>query len=263
MARAESVRWTRQHYLVALNLYAKLPFGLFHKANPVIRQAATQMGRTANSLAIKLCNFAHLDPVQRARGIVGMKRVTNADRLMWKEFQENRDTIALDGERELRKLFTTLDQDVEIVKEVGVKLTPPSGEETSARTEVSVRLGQNYFRQVILNAFNNCCCVSGIPIRSMLIASHILPWSEHPKERLNPANGLCLSRIHDIAFDRKLITFDEDYRLVLSKALKGECSNAVLKESFAAFEGKPINLPADAIPPNKEFLAHHRSSFAD
>jgi len=262
MAHAEPVPWTRQHRLVALNLYSKLPFGQLHKTNPVIKQVAKQMGRTANSLAIKLCNFAHLDPILRERGIIGMKGVTKADRLIWQEFQENHDALALDSEEELRKLFTTQQQDVEIVKEVGVEFTTPSNEETSARAEVNVRLGQNYFRQVILNAFNNRCCVSGIPIRSMLIASHILPWSEHPKERLNPANGLCLSRIHDIAFDRKLITFDEDYRLVLSKALKDECSNAVLKESFSAFEGKPINLPEDTIPPNKEFLAHHRSTFA-
>ena len=63
------MKWTREHLLIALNLYCKLPFGKLHKGNPIIVETALKMGRTPSSLAIKLCNLAHLDPVQRARGI--------------------------------------------------------------------------------------------------------------------------------------------------------------------------------------------------
>ena len=65
MSKAPNVKWTREHLLMALNLYCKLPFGKFHSGNHVIIEVARKMGRTANSLAMKLCNFASLDPVQR------------------------------------------------------------------------------------------------------------------------------------------------------------------------------------------------------
>jgi putative restriction endonuclease len=66
MGKSPNVRWTREHLLIALNLYCKLPFGKLHRGNPIIVEVAAKMGRTANSLAMKLCNFASLDPVQQA-----------------------------------------------------------------------------------------------------------------------------------------------------------------------------------------------------
>ena len=68
MAKAAAVKWTREHFLIALNLYCKLPFGKLHKSNRIIIETAAKMGRTPSySLALKLCNFTSLDPVQRAR----------------------------------------------------------------------------------------------------------------------------------------------------------------------------------------------------
>ncbi len=49
MAKAKSVQWTRDHFLIALNLYCKLPFGKLHKANPIIIQTAEKMGRSPGS----------------------------------------------------------------------------------------------------------------------------------------------------------------------------------------------------------------------
>jgi len=82
MDKAPPVKWTREHFLIALNLYCKLPFGKLHKGNPIIVEAARRMRRTPNSLAMKLCNFAALDPVQRARGIRGLSGATKQDRAM-------------------------------------------------------------------------------------------------------------------------------------------------------------------------------------
>ncbi len=66
MAKAPPVKWTREHFLIALNVYCKLPFGKLHRSNPIMADTAARMGRTPNSLAMKLSNFASLDPVQRA-----------------------------------------------------------------------------------------------------------------------------------------------------------------------------------------------------
>src|SRR5436190_11793885 len=72
MQRAANVVWTREQRLIALNLYCKLPFGKLHKGNPLIIDVARKMGRSSSSLAMKLCNFASLDPVLQARGIKGL-----------------------------------------------------------------------------------------------------------------------------------------------------------------------------------------------
>lgn len=127
--------------------------------------------------------------------------------------------------------------------------------ETSRR--VRVRLAQRFFRKSVLASYNGQCGVSGINLSPLLIASHILAWSRFPEHRADPRNGICLSRLHDAAFDRGLIAFDESYRLILSKALHDAISNSVLNEAFKRFEGKALRLP-DKFRPGMSFLAIHR-----
>src|SRR5687768_1656515 len=105
MAKAPAVKWTREHFLMALNLYCKLPFGKLHKGNPIIIEVAGKMGRTPSSLGMKLCNFASLDPVQQARGIKGLQGATVEDRRMWAEFQGDLTTLAPASEQMLHDLF--------------------------------------------------------------------------------------------------------------------------------------------------------------
>jgi putative restriction endonuclease len=72
--------WTRDELLIALNLYHKLTFGQMHSRQPAIRALAEKMGRAASSLAMKLCNFASLDPVLKLRGIKGLSGASKQDR---------------------------------------------------------------------------------------------------------------------------------------------------------------------------------------
>src|ERR1044071_837921 len=105
MSKASSVKWTREHSLIALNLYRKLLFGQFHHNNPLIVDVASRMGRTSSSLAMKLSNLASLDPVQKARGIKGLSGASEQDRRMWKEFRENINSLAPESEQLLHDLF--------------------------------------------------------------------------------------------------------------------------------------------------------------
>jgi putative restriction endonuclease len=107
MPKAPSVRWTREHSLIALNLYGKLQFGQFHQNKPVIMDVASRMGRSPSSLAMKLSNLASLDPVQRARGIKGLSGASNQDRAMWRRFHSNLETLGPESEQLLHDLFTT------------------------------------------------------------------------------------------------------------------------------------------------------------
>lgn len=222
---ATGKRWTHDELLILLNLYVKLPFGSFDQAQPVIQDVAGRMQRTSGSVAMKLGNLASLDPALRERGRKGLPGASGLDRQVWEEFSQNREGFAPVSEQAFRQLFGAADDDeVDVVKGVGIRVAKQEKAihegPTSGVAEVSGRLAQGVFRQMILNAFDGKCGITGIPIRELLIASHIRPWSKFPKDRLDERNGLCLSRLHDAAFDRGLITFDEDLRLVLSKRLK-------------------------------------------
>ena len=252
--------WTEDDLLVAMNLYHKLTFGQFDQRQPVIVEVARKLGRTPGSVAMKLSNLASLDPAMKLRGIVGLRGASILDRAVWKAFHKNLEKSVPASEEAFRRLFTTDDDDeVNVVPKVGVKVTknPPAGG-TESRANINVRRGQDYFRTAVLNNFEGRCGVTGIAIRELLIASHILPWNSHPKERLNVRNGLCLSRLHDAAFDQGLITFDDDLKLILSSSIRDYLENKAAGDCFGAYEGHPLQLPEDAALPDPEFLLHHR-----
>ncbi len=251
--------WTRDELLVTLNLYHKLPFGQLHSRNPAIIALAEKLGRGANSVAMKLNNFASLDPALKLRGIKGLKGASAKDRTVWAEFHENLDEAVADSEEQLRALFEASDEDeVEIVPKEGIRTVRVPTGPTTVTANVNVRRGQHYFREAVLNNFGGACGITGIAIRPLLIASHILPWSKYPKERLNLRNGLCLSRLHDAAFDTGLIAFDDDLRLILSRHLKTALSAKAMEDNFGIYEGEPLKLPEDAVTPETHFLTAHR-----
>jgi predicted restriction endonuclease len=258
MAKAPAVKWTREHRLIALNLYCKLPFGKLHKNNPIIKEVATKMGRTASSLAIKLCNFASLDPILHARGIVGMTGAANEDRILWKEFQTDVVKLGVESEQMLHDLFTKNEtEEVDFLQRDKVRLVVPIGP-TESQATVKVRRGQQFFRQSVLTAYEVRCCISGINVPRLLVASHIKPWGRFPNDRLNPRNGLCLSTLHDAAFDAGLITLDDKLSVVLSKRLRSFSPQPALEQNFVPFEGKPIRLPEKLAEPDVGFLRYHR-----
>ena len=264
MQRAPSVHWTREHRLIALNLYFKLPFGKLHKGNPLIIEVARKMGRAPSSLAIKLCNFASLDPVLKARGIKGMTGVAAEDRALWREFSAHRDALVPESEQILHDLFTRdQNQEIDFLDRQRVKLEPsqklriPTGS-TDVLASVKVRRGQQFFRQAILNAYDVRCCISGINVPDLLVASHIKPWRDFPDQRLDPRNGLCLSALHDAAFDAGLITLDEKFGVVLSKRLRRFFPQSALEENFVPFEQKMIRMPEQLAEPAAECLQYHR-----
>jgi predicted restriction endonuclease len=110
----------------------------------------------------------------------------------------------------------------------------------------------------VLNACGVQCCITGIAVPRLLRASHIKPWAAFPGDRLDPRNGLCLSSLHDAAFDCGLSTLDEDLRVVLSERLKGYFPQLTLEQNFVPFEGAPIRPPDKLAEPDAGFLAYHR-----
>ena len=160
-----------------------------------------------------------------------------------------------------------LAQDLEKVKIVPNPLLIPDDiavntpEGKSKLKEVQVRQNQHIFRKMILSIYQGQCCLTGLPMQEVLRASHISAWSKDKKNRMNPENGLCLSATYDAAFDRHLISFDEDYRLIFASSLKEHYTNEAFKEQFQRLHGKRIAMPIKFLP-SQELLAKHREQLS-
>lgn len=134
---------------------------------------------------------------------------------------------------------------------------PDSSDGKERIQSIKARIGQRAFRDVIMDLYQNRCCLTGIDLPEVNRASHIIGWAERSETRMDPRNGLCLSATYDAAFDRKLITFDDDYRLVLSKTIRERNPSQSLKTYFLSREGQRLDLPS-RLHPLKEYLEHHR-----
>jgi len=259
--------WTRDELIIAMNLYCKLSFGQFHHKTPIIIEVAAKLGRTPSSLAMKLSNFASLDPVHQARGIRGLSGASKADREIWEEFAANWEQLGTESEERFQELVgfepsilnqALIKQKSKTSKPPSTKYPPDRGiESTEAQVITKIRIGQNFFRQMVLSSYSNRCCITGNPISELLIASHIIPWREQSEHRLNPHNGLCLARTHDAAFDQGLITFDENYNLVLSRCLQEFLPEETLETNFVSYAGSQLRLP-EKFHPEPDFLRFHR-----
>ncbi len=122
------------------------------------------------------------------------------------------------------------------------------------------RKGQDYFRRMILANYGGRCALTGIDIPQLLLASHIIPWSDktHKQDRLNPCNGICLSALYDKAFDQGLITISpDDYSVILSSALRENETKEYFDKHFGCIKGQKLTMPAEYLP-NRDFLAYHR-----
>lgn len=98
--------------------------------------------------------------------------------------------------------------------------------------------------------------MSGVSDGRLLLASHIVPWSKDKSNRLNPSNGLCLSALHDRAFDRGLIGLSDEFTIIVSDQLRRN-ADQFLQKTLVDLHGSPIELPERFLP-DREFIARHR-----
>jgi len=256
MARTDL--WTREQTILAFNLYFKIPYGTIHGGNPKIRELAAITGRSLGSVGRKLQNLASLDPVHKARGIMGLSHHSKLDEEVFNEFVNNWEALALESEHILaEKQQTTLEEKFKSDDEIWWNI---KGE--SVTRLVNVRVRQSFFREIILNNFDSRCVITGINILPMLRASHIIPWAKNEQERMNPENGLCLSALYDSAYDKGFIGVTPNYKVILSEKLKKQRKEPFFQEHFGKIEGIQIRQRSKFFP-RKEFLEYHLDQIFD
>jgi putative restriction endonuclease len=244
--------WTREELILALNLYLKLPFGRLHSRTPEIIHLAKLIGRNANAVAMRLNNFASVDPFHQQRGIGGLPGGIKQVQPIWDEFINNKEELLFESEKILaakekvpleEKHFEALRGTEHLKGEYKL-------------SEVKTRVNQDVFRDIVLANYDSKCAITGIDITALLKASHIIPWSKSEKERLNPENGICLSALYDCAYDRGYISINKKFEIVLSSELKKKSKHDYYSKYFAELTGSKIQMPKKYLP-KKEFLDYH------
>ena len=238
-------RWIREELILTFNLYCKIEASKINARHPLVISLATLIGRTPSAVSWKLVNFASLDSNLTEKGMKGATNCSKLDKDIFNEFINNWEKLVEESE-----LLLLNYQDIKINNFDDKNIEMKIGKEQLRI--VKIRTNQSFFRKAVLSSYSSKCCLTGIDIPELLIASHIIPWSKDKKNRLNPQNGLCLNSLHDKAFDKGLITFDNDYKLILSKKIKKKNN-----QYFTELEGKKMILPKKFLP-NSEFLKFHR-----
>lgn len=250
----KSTLWTKDQVKLAFHLYCQIPFGKIDSRNKQVVALAKVIGRTPSAVAMKMLNISSLDPAITNSGRSGLGNASSLDREVWEEFHADWERLAV----ECQLLREQLEHGMVEAEEPESNLLIPedfTGETRRVLTEQ--RIKQNFFRKAVMSSYRGRCCMSGLSVPKLLIASHIVPWSKDKANRLNPSNGLCLSAIHDRAFDKGLISLNDDFTIIVSEQLKRSDDNFV-KNIIFPLHGKVIELPERFLPEEK-FTAWHRS----
>lgn len=149
-----------------------------------------------------------------------------------------------------RKFITTksnLVDDIEAIKK------DSTISETQKELLTFARIGQGKYRKDLIELWEKCS-VSECNMTDLLIASHIKPWSESSnEEKLDPYNGLLLLPNYDKLFDKHLISFDDDGKIIISPQIK--------KEEYKVLGISANDKLFNVFKQNKPYLKTHRKNF--
>jgi len=89
----------------------------------------------------------------------------------------------------------------------------------NSEAQYNQRPWQASYRNELLRIWG-ACAVTGCRTPSLLTASHIKPVIHcTEEEKTDPYNGILLSKVYDALFDRGLISFHDDGKIIISKTV--------------------------------------------
>ena len=186
-----------------------------------------------------------------------MKHGSKLDSLVWQWYAENPDAFMAECLNLLQHaLLQANKQDFHPAPLASDRYSPletatklildkhnPEGGEREATT--IQRINQSYFRNSLPLNYQYTCCITGMQIPAMPIASHIKPWkASTPTGKTAASNGLLLNAFHDRAFDQGLISIDDDHRIMVNHDKVRH--SPVNDQWLYAFEDQRITLPQSA-----------------
>lgn len=249
MARTDL--WTREQLIMAINVYCKIPFIKASKTSPEIIKWAKIIGRSPGGLYTKICNLGHFDSGVHAKGL---SHASKLDPIIWAEFEKNPERIIFESEQLLaQRMGKTIEEYAEIRTE-----NLPEGK--TREVLVRQRVNQQFFRDTVLSAYKNQCCITGICITSLLESCHISAWKNDEKNRTNPKNGLCMTSSFHRAYDKYLMAITPDYEIIISDQLLCNTRDKNFREYLIGLTGRKIYMPYK-FAPDQDLLALHYEEY--
>ena len=249
---AERNNWTREQTMMAFALYRILPSGKWDQHNLTIQKLADHIHRSPSAVVFKLGNLASLDENRMTKGLTNHSKL---DQKIWDEYAERGDAPVFESAQLLASALNGADDhpDTHADSVVEQIVAPRVGYDRPA--VVTERINQQYFRNTLVHNYRDRCCITGIAIDPLLIASRIKPWKDSsPTEKVAASNGLLLNAFHDKAFDQGLITLDNDFAIHVSPHVE---HTEINDEWLYRYDGRRISLPV-VCSPSREFLEFHR-----
>lgn len=219
------MEWTKKQEIVALYLYCIIPFNKVNNSNRQIALMAELIGRpNANSLKAKIGNFGCFDSNLSASGLGHSSRL---DETVWNEYNGRWQELEIDALRlieEYQSARRDINPDIPSI---------PIGRERE--TVIKQRTNQYLFRNMVLSAYNNSCCITGLARQELVEACHIINWSDDNQNRLNPCNGLAMNTLFHKAYDKYYLGITPDCTVVISDRLYDGLSNDGKDRTYGLF----------------------------
>ena len=249
--------WLRDELILAFDLYCRIPFKKTKASNPEVISLAKLLDRSPAAVARKLGNFGSFDPELQKQQVTGLLHASKLDAEVWDEFNSDWNRLILEARRLREQFIASHLRDAEATDFVGM----PSGpsEREGAR---KIRIYQAFFRQAVLSSYDETCCITGLTIKDVLVASHIIPWSVAEAFRADPRNGLCLSATFDRLFDRGLLTISSDFRVVVAESVRSIRARPVAN-LVSSYHDCPVRRPHRFFPDEERLQWHRDHIFRD
>ncbi len=175
---------------------------------------------TTSSIEMRISNYKSVDPNYHKIGLAnGGKSVKE----FWDKYNDKIDYMCELYEKFVNSTYKQINE--ESVKELDeiekeYTLLNIGDKDGYIESVINIRNGaiQKVFRDNLIIEFNQKCAICGINNRGLLISSHILPYSKciNKEDMINHNNGLLLCPNHDALFDKKLISFDDDGKIIIN-----------------------------------------------
>ena len=238
--------YTWEEETLIIDLYTRTPTSDINDKNQGIISLCETLnhygyGCVVPGIRNKMENLKSVDSDYISNGRVGRTHIAKDFMNRWIDYQKTG--------------FIGLDKDVENAYGLVEKHNP-----SIPQPKRKGRDGQAVFRERVLAAFDNQCCISRMNTPQLIQACHIKPYSVCIAEkRLDQANdvrnGLCMNILYHKAFDKGLFSIDEDKRIVLSPSLELKRDDSF----FLPYEGEKI-LETGRTIIGEQYLEYHRKN---
>lgn len=240
--------WSDEELIVACYIYNS---GLSYSEK--IRKALSHLSRNEASIKFRFGNFDNF-----RLGTGGFENGGTHAKKIWDDYSKDPKNMAKIAEEIIRKGIVggQSNSDSESLVIMGAM----DIEDGAYREQVTkYRVNQDKLREATLLYSHNTCCITGIKDPSMLVASHIKPWSVcSPKEMTDVHNALCLNTFHDKLFDRYRMTVNDSMEIIYDPKLEESIPDKLYRSMIEDYTEIKVN---EENRPDPKYLEYHNNRF--